>query len=62
MQIENYLKEAAEKLLNAESAVQLPAQLEDGAFYLASAEDETILAHAAIKDAQGVEYKIGTKK
>jgi hypothetical protein len=62
MEISNYLKKAAEELLNAETLMQLPAQLAGTEFYLAAAEDESILAHGSIKDAGGTEYKIGTKK
>jgi hypothetical protein len=62
MQISNYIKKAAEEALKQDN-LALPMQLAGTQdFYLAAKDDESILAHDAIKDASGVEYKIGTKK
>jgi predicted regulator of Ras-like GTPase activity (Roadblock/LC7/MglB family) len=62
MEIANYIKEKAQEMLEQGTMVQLPAQIADGQIYLASAEDESILAHGTIKGADGTEYKLGTKK
>jgi hypothetical protein len=62
MEITNYIKDAAEEILNSGIVAALPAQLAGTQFYLASAEDTTILAHGAIKGPDGTEYKIGTKQ
>lgn len=62
MELTNYIKKAAEDLLKQETIVQFPARLAETDFFLATASDETILAHGTIKDEGGAEYKIGTKK
>lgn len=62
MELANYIKKAAENMLKFDTVLALPAKIAETDFYLASAIDETILAHGTIKNADGVEYKIGTKK
>lgn len=62
MELAQYIQKAAEEILKYNTVKELPAQLAETDFYLASADDQTILAHATIKDVSGVEYKIGTRK
>lgn len=61
MEIAQYLTEAAEKLLKYEGSNSLPKKLTDTEFYLAKADDDSIMAFGVI-NFEGVEYKIGTKK
>ncbi|MCF7843281.1 hypothetical protein K9M47_00100 [Candidatus Gracilibacteria bacterium] len=61
MKIAQYLIEAAEKLLRYEGNKNLPQKLADTEFYLAKADDDSIMAFGVIKFEE-VEYRIGTKK
>ena len=60
MEISRYLIKAAEDHLKADGAMKLPAQLAGTDFYLASKEDDTVIAHGVIAH-KGIEYKIGIK-
>ena len=62
MEIADYIKQEAEKMVKHAEHLQLPASIANTYFYLALASDESVLAHGAIKGPNGTEYKIGTKK
>lgn len=61
MEIAQYLIEAAEKLLQYEGDKSLPQKLVNTEFYLAKADDDSIMAFGVIRFKEA-EYKIGTKK
>ncbi len=61
MEIAQYLINAAEKLLKYEGDESLPQELSGTEFFLAKADDDSIMAFGVIKWKE-VEYKIGTKK
>lgn len=61
MELTKNLIDNAEKTLRFEGASDLPKQIGQTPFYVADAENGTILAHGVI-EYDGKEYKIGTKK
>ena len=61
MEIAQYLRDAAEKVLRFEGNANLPQKLEGTNFYLAKADDSSVTAFGVIKYGDA-EYKIGTKK
>ncbi len=57
---QNLIKKT-EDILRFEGVSGLPKQIGETPYYVADADDKTILAHGAIKF-EKKEYKIGTKK
>ena len=61
MELNKNLTEKALSTLRFEGDSVLPKQIGDTPFFIAEADDATILAHGAVEH-EGMEYKIGTKK
>jgi hypothetical protein len=59
MELSLSLVKKAEVLLRASHDIVTPQQLSPGPFYLARAEDRSVLAHGVVLH-NGVEYKVGT--
>lgn len=59
MEISQHIKDEASTVLLSLSTVQLPVQFKSAPeFYLAQADDQTVLAFVSITH-EGVDYKIG---
>lgn len=61
MELNKNLIEKAEEILRFEGVSGLPKQIGNTPFYIAEAEDATILAHGMVEH-EDKEYKIGTQK
>ena len=61
MELNKNLIGKAESTLRFEGFSGLPKQIDNTPFYIAEAEDSTILAHGMVEH-EGKEYKIGTQK